>query len=453
MQRPGLPDNRAAVAIKSHRRLYRDLLWGWLANQPGFRVVGHVAEDDDLIELCRLRTPDLIVLDVAGDADPHLAVLSKIRTRYGRTTVVVVYDQLTPVAHAAACQAGVARLVPCSHGLGALLLVLRECVAAGQRNGGADPVARPTNELADYEREVVSLVATGHTVERIADLLSTSTHAIEHCKRRIYAKLRAVSQSHAIARAAALGMIDPLPPRPPSATPEPGPPLVVLRGPAGPAQEGVVVALLSLQLPFVVDESDQPGDPETWARWHAGPVFLLLVDPRPEDWETTDTVTVPVVWVSSGRAPRDRTRQALERGVVAMLPTERIEELLAPALTLAGAGCVTIGPQPAAELVGVLASRRDGTMDGLPHLTLRESQILRSIAAGDTVRQTARSLGITVKTVENTQARLFRKLGSRNRAATLARALELGLVDLTRAIPAPRRDGEVPVGDRPDPAA
>jgi DNA-binding NarL/FixJ family response regulator len=61
-------------------------------------------------------------------------------------------------------------------------------------------------------------------------------------------------------------------------------------------------------------------------------------------------------------------------------------------------------------------------------LTSRELDILRSIARGDSVRQTASSLGISVKTVENTQARLFRKLGVRNRAEALLVAYELGVV-------------------------
>ena len=49
--------------------------------------------------------------------------------------------------------------------------------------------------------------------------------------------------------------------------------------------------------------------------------------------------------------------------------------------------------------------------------------------AGHTVRQTARSLGIAEKTVENTQARLFRKLGAHNRAGALAAAHGWGLIE------------------------
>jgi len=63
-----------------------------------------------------------------------------------------------------------------------------------------------------------------------------------------------------------------------------------------------------------------------------------------------------------------------------------------------------------------------------PELTARERDILSSIACGHTIRQTARALGIAAKTVENTQARLFRKLGTRNRAETLAIADGWGLI-------------------------
>jgi DNA-binding CsgD family transcriptional regulator len=66
-----------------------------------------------------------------------------------------------------------------------------------------------------------------------------------------------------------------------------------------------------------------------------------------------------------------------------------------------------------------------------PALTAREYDILRSIGRSHTVRQTARTLGIAVKTVENTQGHLFRKLGVHNRAEALAAAYSLGLLQPT----------------------
>jgi DNA-binding CsgD family transcriptional regulator len=68
---------------------------------------------------------------------------------------------------------------------------------------------------------------------------------------------------------------------------------------------------------------------------------------------------------------------------------------------------------------------------GLPELTSRESDILRSMAQGHSIRQTARALGIAPKTVENVQTRLFRKLGVRNRSGALAVADAFGLLPAT----------------------
>lgn len=63
-------------------------------------------------------------------------------------------------------------------------------------------------------------------------------------------------------------------------------------------------------------------------------------------------------------------------------------------------------------------------------LTRREREILDSIARGDSVRQTAQSLGIAIKTVQCEQRQLFTKLRARNRPDALTRALRLGLLDL-----------------------
>ena len=66
-------------------------------------------------------------------------------------------------------------------------------------------------------------------------------------------------------------------------------------------------------------------------------------------------------------------------------------------------------------------------------LTPRELSILESVERGESVKQTARSLGIAMKTVENLQSRMFRKLGARNRAHAVTIAHRLGLLDSVEA--------------------
>jgi len=63
-------------------------------------------------------------------------------------------------------------------------------------------------------------------------------------------------------------------------------------------------------------------------------------------------------------------------------------------------------------------------------ITPRERQILQLLAEGLTMRQVARRLGISPRTVETHVAKLYRKLDVRTRVQAIARAASIGLIDL-----------------------
>ncbi|MBE1488924.1 LuxR C-terminal-related transcriptional regulator [Plantactinospora soyae] len=287
------------VALRSGRRLFRDALASWLSGQPEFSIVGHVATDDDLLQLCALLRPDMVLFDVGPAMYGALPTLALLRERCARVRIVVMYDHLSPTELTAARQIGVDTLVPSSHGLPALLMVLRREAESLHTRPGAAPVSGES--LTDQEREIITLIGAGHTVQRIADLIASTPCAVENSKRRIYHKLGVASQSQAVARAAALGLVVP-----------------------------------------------------------------------------------------------------------------------------AGAGSGAPADAAAGLRPGLSTHRPEGR---LPQLSSREADILRSIAMGHTVRQTARLLDIAEKTVENTQGRLFLKLGTRNRAGAIVAAYALGLLD------------------------
>src|SRR6266705_5344358 len=105
-----------------------------------------------------------------------------------------------------------------------------------------------------------------------------------------------------------------------------------------------------------------------------------------------------------------------------------VEARLRVADAVVGAGEVVLDPRQARMLVdaarGQLTARRAAGQAPTP----REREILVSIDRGESVKQTARALGISVKTVENLQRRLFRRLGVRNRAQAVAAAHARGLL-------------------------
>jgi two-component system, NarL family, response regulator DevR len=68
--------------------------------------------------------------------------------------------------------------------------------------------------------------------------------------------------------------------------------------------------------------------------------------------------------------------------------------------------------------------------DAPPGLTVREREVLGHAACGLTVGQMARRLHLSPRTVETHLARAYRRLGVRNRVQALARASDLGLIEI-----------------------
>jgi DNA-binding CsgD family transcriptional regulator len=160
--------------------------------------------------------------------------------------------------------------------------------------------------------------------------------------------------------------------------------------------------------------------PQMWhqlAEWRGRRSVTVLVAPTPLDWRFAALLDAPLVLVPGidGDPPEVATAKA-----AAVVPAEHVGRDIAAVVAVVASGYLVLD-----------ASRRLDNPWGPPELSGREREILRSVALGETVRQTARSLGIATKTVENLQSRLYRKLGVRNRAAALAVAYDLGLVEVS----------------------
>jgi DNA-binding NarL/FixJ family response regulator len=405
------------VAVQSSRRLLRDSLSACLAIRPDITVVGKVAEADSIHAICELRQPDVVILD-AGPRLGEIAVLN----------VIVSYRNATEQDLAAVCRAGVTALVPESHGLAALLTLLRPRKARHARTtpGG----------LTDREIEIVVLTASGHSVGEMAALLGISPLTVENLKRRVFAKLDVSSSAHAVSRAASLGMLDRSEsPAPAARTSDSGSTvLTVVSGQAGQAIDQIATVLVATRLPFVLVQTPGPVAATDWARWHRGPIVAVLVDPGQPDWELVAELAVPAILVHSKSVDPPELAEALASGANALIPADRVADHFLSVLLMVSQGYLVVGSRPMRPLIGAVRARWEDGVAGrleLPELTARESDILRCLAQGDSIRQTARVLGIAPKTVENVQTRLFRKLGVRNRSGAFAVADAFGLLPST----------------------
>lgn len=424
------PARVVQVALQSSSRLFRDTLSSFLSARPDVTVVGTVAEADRMPALCELRRPDAVIFD----AGPHLHEICRpvnnLVERFPELNVIVTYRDAAEAHLAAACKAGVSWLVPESHGLEAMLTVLR------RRRGRH--AARPSRgEMTDRELEVLMLAGSGHSVTEMAELLRISPLTVENVKRRIYAKLDVNSGAHAVSRAASLGILDQ---HPPPARRYRDPPsddftvLTLVSGRPGSAFDQVIRNLMANKLPFVLLRDRRKVSQSHWAHWHRGPIVAALIDPDAADWAVVEELAVPAILVHSKELDSAELADALANGATSLVLAATIADRFLSVLRMVGQGYLVVDSLPMRPLIGAVRARWDQRASGsgdLPELTARESDILRFGAQGHSIRQTARLLGIAPKTVENIQTRLFRKLGVRNRAGAVAVANAFGLLPAT----------------------
>jgi DNA-binding NarL/FixJ family response regulator len=415
------------VAVQCAGRLRRETLAGCVDAMADLTVVGRVAEATGVLPLCDLQRPDVLLADAGATPGKNAGTYRLLRERLPAVRVIVIYERLTADELAELREAGVAAAVPHAHGLNSVLSVVRRQVANGAPTAGA------ANALTDRQREILLLLASGHSAAEIAELLSISTATVESHKQRVYRKLNVTRAAQAVIRAAALGIVDgrsaPTGPGPhPLSTQEPGRELLaVVVGEPGPLTDRVLTTLITHRLPVVREHCPRPVAQVHWLRWHRGPVIRILINPTARHWGVAATIGQTPVVVHDG-AGRDDPITALQYGAVAVLHADDVGSQLVPTLSLVNRGYAVMPGSAAEPLMDAARVRTAELSSRSPTLTPRELDILRCIGRSDTVRQTAGKLGIAVKTVENAQVHLFRKLGVHNRAAALTAAYALGLL-------------------------
>jgi DNA-binding NarL/FixJ family response regulator len=104
-------------------------------------------------------------------------------------------------------------------------------------------------------------------------------------------------------------------------------------------------------------------------------------------------------------------RDALDRGAVGFIVKDAAPQELELALRAAYSGQLFLSPQISAKMLAPMLSRERPT--GVAALSPRQRQILRQLGNGQSTKEIAADLGISVKTVETHRARMMEALGCR----------------------------------------
>jgi DNA-binding NarL/FixJ family response regulator len=176
-----------------------------LLRLEGFDVVAEVGDADALLDAVRDLVPDVAVVDVRMPPThtvEGLAAARQIRAEHGDRVGILVLSQYLEARHASEL------LAASTHGIGYLLkdrVVRPQDLAAAVREVGAggsaiDPEViaflmrrkldgGPLADLTPREREVLALIAEGHSNTAIARILVVTPGAVEKHTQHIFAKL------------------------------------------------------------------------------------------------------------------------------------------------------------------------------------------------------------------------------------------------------------------------
>ncbi len=153
---------------------------------------------------------------------------------------------------------------------------------------------------------------------------------------------------------------------------------------------------------------------------------IVLVEPASDHWERVRAGLAPVVMVAGHPIDPLAAVDAVMAGADAVLDASDDPRDVVTAVGVVATGGSLFGPGQARALANAVRRRTERPPTVV--LTPREGDILECIEMGMSVKQTARTLSICSKTVENIQSRLFRKIGVRNRAQAIVRGHALGFI-------------------------
>jgi two-component system response regulator NreC len=189
-----------------------------LDKQNDIEVVGEAGNAKDAIFRARALKPDVILLDVVMPGESGIEVLPKLLKESPETNVLVLSMQDDPSYVREAFAAGANGYVLKEAADEEVVAAVRE-IAEGRRyvhpTLGARLVAAEAEEraaaeadpLSEREREVLRLLALGHTNQEIAEQLYISVRTAESHRAHIMQKLRLSTRAELVRYALAHGLL------------------------------------------------------------------------------------------------------------------------------------------------------------------------------------------------------------------------------------------------------
>jgi two-component system response regulator NreC len=202
------------VVLADDHNVIRTGLRAMLEAEDDLRVIGEASDAPGAQKLARDRRPDVLVLDLQMPGAEPASDVPTLREEVPGTAIVVLTMEADPRRARELLRAGASGYVLKQAAERQLTAAIRIAAGGGSyidpELGGevAQLGADPLEQLGDRDRELLRLLALGHTNREIGEQLYLSVRAVEVNRAKLLEKLGLETRPDLVRFAIANGIVD-----------------------------------------------------------------------------------------------------------------------------------------------------------------------------------------------------------------------------------------------------
>jgi two-component system NarL family response regulator len=206
------PSKPIRILVADDHALVREGLVSLLRACPDFEVVAEAEDGEQAVDLFRQHRPDLALLDLRMPKLDGTGVIARLRREapLARFIVLSTYDKGEDVHRA--LNVGAHGYVLKGTKYAELVAVIEDVVLRRMRRVPPDLVDRALGasydpELTPRERDILALLATGHTNQQIATKLAIAETTVKNHVTNVLSKLGVTTRTQATVVALQRGLV------------------------------------------------------------------------------------------------------------------------------------------------------------------------------------------------------------------------------------------------------